>query len=183
MTVTITEIERVRREADCLLDAAELAEALDRLAQSVSSTLASHCPVVLCVMNGAMIPTSELLLRLEFPLQIDYLHATRYGSALNGGDLQWVSRPTLALAGRHVLVVDDIFDEGITLEKIVAECHAQGAAQVASCVLVEKLHDRKTDYRPDFVGLTVPDRYVFGFGMDYKGYLRNVNGIYAVKGT
>lgn len=183
MGVSREELERVRREAECLLDATALSDSLDSLAQAISADFAATRPVVLCVLNGALIVTGELLLRLDFDLQVDYLHATRYGGELRGGELNWLARPSLSLAGRHVLVVDDIFDEGITLEKIVAECRDMGAAKVASCVLVEKLHQRKTAYRPDYIGLTVPDRYVFGFGMDYRGYLRNLNGIYAVRGS
>jgi hypoxanthine phosphoribosyltransferase len=121
-----------------------------------------------------------LLLRLGFPLRLDYVHATRYRGTTRGGELEWIKRPRTSLRDEHVLIVDDIFDEGITLELIARHCRAQGARSVHSAVLVEKQRARQCDYRPDFVGLEVADRYVFGMGMDYKEYLRNVAGIYAV---
>lgn len=81
-----------------------------------------------------------------------------------------------------MLVIDDIFDEGDTLKAIVAEVRRQGAAAVYSAVLVNKRHDRKAaGLTVDFVGLEVPDRYVFGCGMDYKEYWRNLPAIYAVR--
>jgi hypoxanthine phosphoribosyltransferase len=133
-------------------------------------------------MNGAMIPMGMLLPELDFPLQVDYLHATRYRNETSGGELQWLASPKINLKDRTVLLVDDIHDEGITLEHIKTYCQDQGAAQVYSAVLVNKVHDRKNNTRADFIALEVPDRYVFGFGMDYKGMLRNASGIYAVKG-
>jgi len=139
--------------------------------------------LLLCVMTGGLVTASELFIRLDFPLQLDYLHATRYQGGTRGSELQWITRPSQDLEGRTVLVVDDILDEGLTLAAILDYCREQGAAAVYSMVLVEKQHDRKaSDLKADFVGLPVEDRYVFGYGMDYHGYLRNVRGIYAVEG-
>ncbi len=176
------EVERVLAEADRLYSREEVLAAIDRLAAEITQRLGTSDPVVLCVMNGALIPAGYLLTRLRFPLQVDYLHATRYRGATRGGELHWRVRPELDLAGRSVLVVDDILDEGLTLAAILQHCRAQGAAEVLSCVLVRKHHDRGNGVEADFVGLEVGDRYVFGFGMDYKGYLRNADGIYAVRG-
>ena len=181
--VLADEVNKVCREAECLLDAQALSDALDALAKDITIKFQDKVPVVLSVMNGAMIPTTQLLLRLRFPLQLDYIHATRYGDELHGGELRWIAKPETPLSARHVLIIDDIFDQGVTLEKIAEYCQSQNAASVSSCVIIEKMHDRKTRYTPEFVGLQVPDRYVFGFGMDYKGYLRNMNGVYAVKGS
>jgi hypoxanthine phosphoribosyltransferase len=112
-------------------------------------------------------------------LRLSYVHATRYREGTRGGTLEWKYRPTEAIRGEHVLVVDDIFDAGVTLEAIVKACCADGAASVTSAVLVEKMRQRKCDYRPDVVGLTAPDRYLMGYGLDYKSYFRNADGIYA----
>jgi hypoxanthine phosphoribosyltransferase len=182
MELTPAQIRQVRDEADCLFNAAEVDAALDSMAEAITHRHRDNNPLVVCVMNGGLIVTGNLLLRLDFPLEQDYLHATRYRGNTTGGELNWVAEPQHPLAGRHVLVVDDILDEGYTLAAIVEHCRAAGAASVESVVLVEKLHDRKHGIEADYVGLQVADRYVFGYGMDYKGFLRNARGIFAVKG-
>ena len=109
------------------------------------------------------------------------MHATRYRGDVRGQELEWIARPRTPLEGRTVLVLDDILDEGVTLAAILEDCRAQGARAVHSAVLVDKRIGRpRTLERADFTGLSVPDRYVFGFGMDYRGYLRNLPAIYAV---
>ncbi len=173
---------KIMSEADCLYTAKEVGVALDNIAQAITNKLYDRNPLVLCVLTGAIIPTGNLLTRLNFPLQLDYLHVTRYGDKTSGGKLDWLSEQNYSLQDRDVLIVDDILDEGITLKAIVEHCNKAGAAAVYSAVLVEKCHDRKTDIKADFVGVKTEDRYLFGYGMDYKGYLRNADGIYAVKG-
>ncbi len=182
MTITAAEAQAAYENADRLFTLAEVEAAMDRLAEAVTTRFGALDPLVLCVMNGGLIPAGRLLTRLDFPLQVDYIHATRYRGATSGGELVWLKRPSEPVAGRHLLIVDDILDEGYTLEAIVAACRSEGAASVASVVAVEKLHDRGCGYRADFVGVQVPDRYVFGYGMDYKEYLRNAPGIFAVQG-
>ena len=176
------ESQRVKAEADCLFNKDEVLAAVKKLAQQLTEELADSNPIILAIMNGGLIPMGLLTPELDFPLQIDYLHATRYRDKTRGGELHWLASPNLELRDRTVLLVDDIHDEGITLQEITRFCQEAGARSVYSAVLVNKLHDRKNDTRADFHALEVPDRYVFGFGMDYKGMLRNVPGIYAVKG-
>jgi hypoxanthine phosphoribosyltransferase len=115
---------------------------------------------------------------------VDYVHATRYGHETNGTNLNWTVRPQLELKGRTVLLLDDILDEGVTLAAIADYCRQQGAADVFMAALVEKLHLRKVTpgMKADFTGIEVGDRFLFGYGLDYKGYWRNAPGIYAVKG-
>lgn len=183
MSIDLVEVQRVRNEADCLVSAAEVQAAIDQMASAVSTRLAGKNPLVYCVMNGGLMTAAELLNRLDFPLEVDYLHATRYGQRLQGAVIDWRVRPSRDLRGRHVLVVDDILDEGHTLAAIVQQLQAEGAAEVLSAVLVEKDHPRKAypGMRADFTGLIVVDRYLFGCGMDYKGYWRNLPGIYALR--
>jgi len=117
------------------------------------------------------------------PLEIDYIHATRYRGATSGRDLHWMKYPSADLSERTVLVIDDILDEGLTLQAIVKYCQEAGANEVLTAVLVEKqLDSRPGLQQADFTGLIVPNRYVFGYGMDYQGQLRYVPGIYAVHG-
>lgn len=174
------EAVQVYERADRLYSEAQVEAALDRLAADITGALADQDPILLCVMLGGVVPTGKLLSRLAFPLRLDYVHATRYEGATQGGDLRWVARPQSNLQGRAVLLIDDILDEGHTLAAVHEACLTLGAARVQSAVLVEKRHTRKAAYRADFIGLEVEDRYVFGYGMDYKGYLRNAPGIFAV---
>ena len=178
----IEEIKKIEQESDCLCDAEKLGLVLDQMAKEISADLKDKNPLLLCVVTGGIIPAGHLVTRLTFPLQLDYIHATRYRGDTSGGELHWVQEPSISLEGRNVLIVDDIFDEGITLFEIDKYCKEKGAASVRSAVLINKTHDRKADFKVDYIGLDIEDRYLFGFGMDYKNYLRNVNGIHAVKG-
>ena len=178
---TATELQHILKNAQLLHNPAAIRQALDRMAAEITAALADTYPLVLCVLTGGIIPAGHLLTRLRFPLEIDYLHATRYRGATQGEHVQWICRPETDLQGRTLLVIDDILDEGHTLADILEFCHAAGAQQTYSAVLVEKQHARRADaITADFTGLHVADHYVFGFGMDYKGNFRNLDGIYAV---
>ncbi|HET7308078.1 MAG TPA: hypoxanthine-guanine phosphoribosyltransferase [Gammaproteobacteria bacterium] len=181
----LNEIEAVRASADLLHSDAEVHAAVERMATAVREWLADKNPLLLCVMTGGVMTTTWLAERLDFPLQIDYVHLTRYDGDTSGSDeMTWRAKPKFPLAGRHVLLIDDIYDEGITLRQLVDYCREQGAANVASAVLVRKRHQRNFGgIEPDIVGLEVEDRYVFGCGLDYKNYLRNLPAIYAVNAT
>ncbi len=181
----LDEVRDVMKHADCLFSQEQVRHAIAKLATEIKTELAHSNPVFICVMNGALVVAGELLTQLDFPLQVDYLHASRYREKLSGGQLQWKAEPSTDLAGRTVLIVDDILDEGDTLVKINQYCRQQGANRVYNAVLIDKNHDRrhKELLRADFTGLDAPDRYLFGYGMDYKGYLRNAPGIFAVAGT
>lgn len=177
------EARKVLEEADCLFDRDTVEASLDRLAAASSQVLDGKNPVVLGVMNGGVVIMGGLLTRWSFPLQIDYLHATRYRGATRGGpQLHWLVRPETPLAGRTVVIVDDILDGGITLAGIQDYCREEGARQVVSIVLVHKENpERDPSIQVDFSALHAPNRYLFGYGMDYHDYLRNARGIFAVK--
>lgn len=184
MTVTAAEASRVFAEADCLHSGAEVERALAAMAQAINRELEGREPLVLCVMTGGLVVAGQLLTRFTFPLHLDFVHATRYRGETSGGDIHWLVEPHRTLEGRTVLLLDDILDEGHTLAAIQDYCRGNGAREVYTAVLVEKLHDRKNPRaKAEFIGLRVEDRYVFGYGMDYKDYLRNAPGIYAVKGS
>ncbi|WP_455208427.1 hypoxanthine-guanine phosphoribosyltransferase [Kaarinaea lacus] len=180
MTINAKQAAEVLAAAHCCYNKVQVEHAIDRMAKEITDQLGGLEPLLLCVMNGGLIITGDLLLRLDFPLDYDYIHASRYAGKTRGSELNWVTKPHKPITGRHILIVDDILDEGITLQELVRYCEKEGVASVRTAVLVNKLHDRKSLDTADFIGLTVEDRYVFGYGMDYKGYLRNVPGIYAV---
>ena len=175
-------IEQVMANAECIYSEAEVESAIDAMANSINSKMSGLNPIVISVMNGGLVFAGKLLTKLTFPLQVDYCHASRYQNDMEGGELLWKVLPQMDLADRNILVVDDIYDQGHTLQSILTALQAQGANSIMMAVLVNKLHDRKalTDFSIDFVGLEVPDKFVFGYGMDYRGYLRNAAGIYAV---
>ena len=174
------EIRAVAKRAELLVPAQDLEVALDLMARDVAEQLAESNPLVLCVMTGGVVIAGRLLVRLNFPLRLDYVHASRYRDTTRGGELHWIHRPSHAIAGQDVLILDDILDEGLTLDAIVAACWEDGAKSVRSAVLLEKVRERVCPVEANFVGVRVPDRYLFGYGLDYKGYLRNAAGIYAV---
>ncbi len=177
----VNTIAAARATADLIHPAEAVRHALDGMARRVAEKMSRKDPVLLAVMTGGMMPTVWLSTRLDFPHQLDYVHATRYVSGTRGGELEWRARPGTDLAGRSVLIVDDILDEGVTLGAVADYCRDAGAGEVRIAVLVQKCHDRnRARIRPDFKGLDVPDRYVFGCGMDYHEYFRNLTSIYAL---
>ncbi len=184
MSAELAHIRQVMAEADCLYDNAQVEAAIAREAQAINGELAERNPVVFCVMNGGLIFAGKLLPLLDFPLELSYLHATRYRNETSGGELFWKAKPEISFIDREVLIIDDILDEGHTLAAIIDFCRHAGARAVHTAVLIDKQHDRKArpDLAADYVGLPCIDRYIFGYGMDYKGYWRNAAGIYAVKG-
>lgn len=181
MSCSIEEAQSVLAAADCCYSLEQINQTLDQLAADIAEQFADKNPLFLCVMNGGLITTAQLIMRLSFPLQYDYIHATRYRGKTAGGSLIWHAKPSIPIENRSVILVDDIFDEGVTLTQLVDYCLECDAKQVVSVCLVNKQHQRKAGPIPEFIGMNVEDRYVFGFGMDYKGYLRNANGIFAVK--
>lgn len=172
--------EAMPKQVECLYSLADIDAVLDNLAARLNQDYAGKNPLLLCVMNGAVITMGQLLPKLEFALQIDYIHATRYGDKTFGGELVWQAQPQTAIANRHVLLIEDIYDEGHTLIALREYCQQQGAISVACLALADKQHANKAGQPPEYIGLQVPDRYVFGFGMDVQGYWRNAPGIFAL---
>ena len=181
MSSTPDQARRTLETADRLCSATAVAEAVSRLAREITGALAGSFPLVLCVMRGAVIFAGQLLPQLRFPLEFDYLDLTRYRNTTRGGDVSWRAMPGTPVTGRTVLVLDDILDEGHTLAEVRERLLKAGASRVLYAVLTEKDTGRAKPVRADFVGLHVPDRYVFGCGMDVGGLWRNLPEIYAVK--
>ncbi len=175
----LREIATVQATADLLHNESEVESAIDVMAKNINEQLKDKNPVVLCVMNGGVVIAGKLLTRLTIPCTFDAINASRYGNETSGNDIKWIQQPETDLNDRCVLIVDDILDEGLTLEAIINYCQSKGALSIYSAVLVDKQLEHKKPVTANFVGLKVENRYLFGYGMDYKGYLRNVAGIYA----
>ena len=177
------EAERLREEAEIVCTSEEVQGAVARLAREIEATLADEFPVVLSVMGGAAIFTGRLLPRLAFPLEFGAIEVTRYNNDIQGREITWRLPPRDNVRGRTVLVLDDILDEGITLAAIQKRLLEMGASKVYCAVFADKAIGRDKPVKADFVGVTVPNRYVFGFGMDAYGLWRNLPAIYALKDT
>jgi hypoxanthine phosphoribosyltransferase len=167
--------------SDRIAGAEEVQAAVRRVASKIEERLSSAYPMVLAVMGGAVVFAGQLLPLLRFPLDFDYIHASRYGMATRGAGLEWKVSPPGLVQGRTVLVLDDILDHGETMNAIRARLLELGAKEFLCAVLVDKTLGRKKPVVADFVGLSIPDRFVFGCGMDAKGYWRNLPEIRAMK--
>ena len=167
--------------AELVHDQATLARAIARIGAEITPVVRGEDAIFLTVMQGALVFAGQLATSVAAPLSFDYIHATRYRGATSGGELSWIKRPAIPLKDRTVLLVDDILDEGHTLKAIRDFCLGEGARRVLIAVLCEKRHGRCVPgMRADFCGVEVPDRYVFGYGMDYYEQGRNLPAIYAV---
>ena len=169
--------------SDPVASAEEVRAALVRLSGEISRELGEAYPLVLAVMGGAVVFAGRLLPHLRFPLDFDYVHVTRYGTATQGARVEWRVAPPAEVRGREVLVLDDILDGGHTMAAIREELVRLGASNFRCAVLVEKKLAKAKPIRADFVGLRIPDRFVFGCGMDAKGYWRNLPEIRAMRGS
>jgi hypoxanthine phosphoribosyltransferase len=179
--LTAAQARQVLASAELICPAEDVSAAVRRLAREITAALGESNPLVVSVMGGAVIFTGQLLPQLRFPLNFDYVHVTRYGDATHGGALHWLATPREAIEGRTVLVLDDILDEGLTLAAIRARMLESGAAACLTAVFADKDIGREKPIAADFVGVRLPDRYVFGFGMDVSGAWRNLPEIYAVR--
>ncbi len=175
------EARDILSNAELLFTGEQVTAALHRVAREINATLADEHPLVLSVMGGAVVFTGQLLPLLDFPLDFDYVHVSRYGNAKQGGEMHWKVAPRENVRGKVVLVVDDILDEGETIAAIKQRVMELGATRFYSAVFADKENGRDKPVHADFIGMTVPDRFVFGYGMDIHGAWRNLPAIYAVK--
>ena len=180
MNATPEQAWRILETADEVCSAECVVAEVARVATEVSATLKDHHPLVLGVMRGSVMFAGQLLPQLRFPLHFDYLDVTRYGAATVGGQITWKVSPGTAVAGRVVLVIDDILDEGHTLASVREKLLQAGATSFYSAVFADKDIGRLKPISADFVGIRVPNRYVFGFGMDVYGAWRNLPAVYAL---
>jgi hypoxanthine phosphoribosyltransferase len=175
--------DNVMNHAELIYTPKEIDAALETMAQDITKDYSGKNPLCIIVLNGGVVFAGQLLPKLNFPLELDYLHATRYRGALKGSDaMHWLAKPNTSLKGRHVLILDDILDAGVTLAEIMKFCIAHEAQSVKCAVLINKEVAKSPDgvMVPDYYGLSAPDLYLFGYGMDFKESWRNAPGIFAI---
>lgn len=176
-----SKIKTLLAKSDLLFDRSEVELAIDRMAVKIRKDYQAQFPVFMTLMNGGMFFGARLALELGIDAEFDYVHATRYHGETTGSGLAWLRRPVAVIEGRPVLLVDDILDEGHTLKAVRDWCQDQGASDVRIAAMTVKQHDRCVPgLAADYIGLMVPDRYVFGYGMDVNEHGRNLPGIYAL---
>ena len=181
MNATPEEAWRILETAEEVCSPECVTTEVARAAAEITAALKDRYPLVLGVMRGSVVFAGQLLPLLRFPLHFDYLDVTRYRSTTVGGEITWKVSPGTAVSGRVVLVIDDILDEGQTLAAIRTKLLEAGATEFYSAVFAQKDTGRPKPIAADFVGVTVPNRYVFGFGMDVYGAWRNRPAIYALR--
>ncbi len=173
-------IQELISKSSVIYSEIEIKIVIQNIADQVNQTIKTDDLYVLCVMNGALIFAGQLLPRLEKNIQYSYVHATRYASSLTGGPIHWLVKPPIDIEGKTILILDDILDEGITLREIAATCIAMKAKAIFTAVLFDKEIAKEKSYLPNFIGLKVPNRFVFGYGLDCKGLGRNLPHLYAL---
>ena len=173
-----------RRGARRVCSTREIARALQRMADAITADLAGADPVVLAVMHGGAFAAVEICRRLHFPYELDFVHVTRYARSTRGGAIEWRVRPSAELMGRTVLVVDDVLDRGHTLRALAAELKKVGVArQLTAVLVVKRVANARARPKVDYRGVEVDDVYLFGCGMDYRGYWRGLPALYALGST
>lgn len=177
------ELDKIQATMTLLYDKNQIEAAINTVATKMNEHFTHEHPLLLCVMNGAVIFMGQLITKLTFPLQIDYIHATRYHGTTQGQDLRWLAKPAESLRDRVVILIEDILDSGLTLASIVDYCKKEGAKKIYIAVMVEKDCPRhpKGVQKADFTGMHVINKYVTGYGFDYGGYFRNLDGIYSIE--
>ena len=180
MMLTSQQAQQLLSSAELIHSEQVITQTLQRLADEITQVLAQQQPLVLCVMGGAVVFAGQLLPQLRFPMDFDYLHLSRYGKGKSGGAIHWQAEPREDVRDRVVLVLDDILDEGHTMSAIKEKLLEMGAASCATAVFANKLIDKPKPIQADYVGIDVPNRYVFGYGMDAAGAWRNLGAVYAL---
>ena len=178
----VNDPQSILAKSTLLVDRDAVQAAVDRMADQVNEYYGDTTLILLIVMTGAVMPAAWLSSRLKMPLEMDFIHATRYSGATEGGEIEFRVPPRLNLQGQDVLIVDDIYDIGLTLEMIENYCTSRQVNSVNSAVLVRKIHDRPTTERlPKFIGMDVEDKYIFGCGMDAYEHWRHLDEIRALE--
>ncbi len=182
--VTLEEITKISKKAYCIYTKAQVEQALEKMAAQMTKVLKSENPLFLVVLMGGMMPCTNLVLNLDFPLEMDYVHVSSFDITTNqSSELHWKVKPKVQIAGRTVVIVDDILDSGITFQVIKQYCENCQAKKVYTAAMLDKQVVRKPGglETADFTALTIEDQFVFGYGLDYSNYLRNLPGIYSIK--
>jgi len=178
---TLEDLQKIKASSDLIFSASQIKTAVENMGLELEARIRNKNAILICVMNGGVTLTADLSRSMDCDVRFDYLQVARYRDKTVGGSLHWLKEPKLSLQNQTVVLIDDIYDEGYTMEELVSYCEKHEANEVITSVLLYKQKSSpQVGSKPDIYGLEVMDRYVYGYGMDYKGYLRNLPAIYAI---
>jgi len=162
--------------ARVLISERELQARVGELAREIDRTYADgDCPLLVCALKGGFVFLADLTRRLEMRHEVDFMEVSSYGAATkSSGVVRILLDLERSVAGRHVLIVEDIIDSGRTLDYITRNLRARRPASLRVCTLLDKRSCRKVDVTVDFVGFEIPDEFVVGYGLDFAEEYRNL---------
>ena len=172
--------QSILKQSSILYSSREIHLAIKNIAEEINQDIQSDVLYVLTVMNGGLFFSAHLIPLLKHTIHHDYIHATRYGNKAKGGLVHWIKDPDDIIKGKNILLVDDILDEGVTLSQIISKCKKMGAKNIFYTALFNKLIDKEKTILPSYHVLNVPNKFVFGFGLDYKGFGRALPDLHII---
>lgn len=167
---------------EILLDAAAIEKRVKELGQEIAKAYEGKELVVVGILKGAVVFYADLIRALPIPLTLDFMAISSYGAATSSSGVVRINKDLdRDIVGKHVLLVEDIIDTGLTLSYLRETLLARGAASLGICALLDKAARRKTDIQGDYIGFTIPDAFVVGYGLDYNEKYRNLPDIGVLK--
>ena len=159
-----------------IFDEQALQQRIKELWVAITSAYPAGEPIVLiCILRGAVVFLADLMRHINLPLEIDFMALSSYGnSTVSSGVVNIQKDISQAIQGRQVLIIEDIIDSGLTLKYLIDYLQNQQPKSIKTCVLLDKIEARKIELQLDFVGFTIPDEFVVGYGLDYAGKYRNL---------
>ncbi len=165
-------------ELKILIKRQEIEREVARLARAIEHDYKDNNPLLIGILKGSFIFLADLVRKIDMPLEVDFIRLSSYGSQTeSSGQIKVLSRLNEPVEGRHVLVVEDIIDTGLTTAYFIKYLKRKRPASVRLCALTEKPSRRKTDVQIDYIGFTVPDKFIVGYGIDWNGKYRNLPNI------
>jgi hypoxanthine phosphoribosyltransferase len=165
-----------------LLSEEQIAIKVKELGTTLAAEYRDKNPLVICVLKGAVVFMADLIRHMDIPCEMDFMAVSSYGSGTeSSGMVKILKDLDTSVQNRHVLVVEDIMDSGLTLSRLVELLHHREAASVKVVTLLNKPERRKVDISPDYSGYDIPDEFVVGYGLDYSEKYRNLPFIGVLK--
>ena len=169
-------------QLEILISRDEIAKAVDRLASEIKRDYQGKQPLLIGVLKGSFVFMADLIRQLDLPLELDFIRLSSYGAAReSSGKVRVVQGVKTPIKGRDVLVIEDIVDTGITTSFLFDYLKRKKPASLKLCALTDKPSRRRVPVSIDYLGLSLPDKFVVGYGLDFDQRFRNLPDIYALE--